>query len=302
MVQHLKMRHLWRGSGLRRADEWMPIEKPTKAWAERHCVRNWDACLTFLEQSRSAADKIKEEAEASARQAQEEKARQHYEDMQRQKRLLTAIGAIARAFFIAGSAMTYMWNSRKESKERAEKAAADRLARMQTIGKAVVPIVESGEAAISEAAQQTAKLTEGVQLAAVAAPPEQGAIEDFRKARGAADRAVAAIDQMAKSLEQAARITADSSLAKLAQDLRRDAIEIRKNRDALQRRVLDSGVEENVTNSSEVRLQHAEEALEGLQRIDQRCGRGDETQGHPRGEGAPRGYKRHPGSGDRSWL
>ena len=95
---------LWRGNDLREAEIWFAREKPLEAWAIRHSVKNWEACVRFLEISRQTALDLEEQKKQEAIKLREAKER-------RQNRLLTATGAIAMALFIIGLVMTNLWKN-----------------------------------------------------------------------------------------------------------------------------------------------------------------------------------------------
>ena len=256
---------LWRGNDLRGFEEWMRNEKPSKAWAERHSVWNWDACLHFIEASRTAAIRAKEEKEAQAREAREDKER-------RQKNLLTSVGAVAAAFFLAGLVMTSLWNSARRNEElarkarqEAEAAAANRLAVIQASAaladQLAAPILANGKSALAGAEQQILNLAEALGKAATELPPDHTATDELVKARQDAENATDAIEILVKSIKDAAGLTGDGELTRKAEELAVQAREVHQRRLGLQRA---PNALQLASSSIEARLKRTEAALAGL--------------------------------------
>lgn len=252
---------LWRGNDLRNGEEWMRKTQPTEAWANRHGVRNWDACLRFLDRSGEAALFFKRELEAKAQLEQEKKRQAQEEKDALQKKLLTTFGAIAMSFFLMGAAMTFLWSARKESEQRAEKASAARLASMQAISLATVPMMTSGKAALSSAEEQTAEVTEAIRKAATEPPPDKTVTDQLLRARTGANEAVDAIEKLAQEIEKAALTTDDQNLSRTSEDLAVDVREVRTRQQALQNI---AGAQTAVRQAIGSRLEVTEKALAGL--------------------------------------
>jgi WD40 repeat protein len=123
------------------------------------------------------------------------------------------------------------------------------------------PIVSNAKSALSEAEQQTEKLTAAIIEAAHAAPPDQGTVDELTAARQDAEQAAEAMQTLAKSMESAANITNDLRLSQTAAQLAVVALEVRARRDAL---LKSEAARKAIEASVEARLAHAEAALGAL--------------------------------------
>ncbi|MEP6820798.1 MAG: hypothetical protein ABI946_00450 [Chthoniobacterales bacterium] len=239
---------LWHGNDLRGGEEWMRKETPTFAWAKRHGVHNWEQCLAFLERSHEAERVFQEEKKRLAQEALKEKER-------RQKNWLTAIGVIAAACLIAGLVMASLWNSASRSEARGKEVID---AFVVTATKLRPPVLSYARSAFSEEEQQTAKLTAALAKGEAADP---AVIKELLRARGAADGGVAAIDDLVKSIGEAAAVMKDERLTFAMAELAIDALEFRNRRAALQK---NPEVFAAIHSSIEARLTLAERSLSGL--------------------------------------
>jgi len=242
---------LWRGNDLREAELWFAREKPSEAWAIRHSVKNWEACVRFLEISRQTALDLEEQKKKEAIKLREAKER-------RQKFWLAATGAIAMALFIIGLVMTNLWKSAKRSEIRSTEVIS---AFARTADELAPPIIANAKSALAEAEQQTEKLTKTLSEAGVASPPDRAAIADFRRTRDVGDRAAEAMEMLSNSMRATAKLTNDKRLEKTAQDLDSDATEIQNRRKALQR---SPAALKAIKSAVEKRLSEAEHDLAGL--------------------------------------
>jgi len=262
----------WHGNDLRGAEDWIKAAQPSEAWARRHGVQNWDACLQFLELSREEEIEEKENAEAADRQAREEKEENRQELLKaereareqkerRQKNLLRGLGALLAAFFILGIVITALWKSALRNEDRAKQASTALLVLIKANGEAAIGIVESSKAAVTDYEQQAAKLTAEIEAAATESPPEKTALEEFEKTATAAADAVSAIDKFASSIRDAARTSHDQSLIDLTATLEKQASESRERLSAPKK---SPAVANAATKALTERLAHAEYKLDGL--------------------------------------
>ncbi len=236
---------LWRGNDLREAEIWFAREKPSEAWAIRHSVKNWKACVRFLEISRQTAIDLEEQKKKEAIKLREAKER-------RQKLWLTATGAIALALFIIGLIMANLWKNAANSRRQAEAAAI-------SIGAAATDIVASGKAALSDAEQRGAKLISAIRLAGEGPAPSPEAIDGLLNARIAAEGAAKAIENLATASQKAVGDRADiGQLNELVETLKGQAREVRQRQEALKK---NADAWDAVNDSIGLRLSHAEEML-----------------------------------------
>lgn len=230
---------LWRGNDLREAELWFAREKPSEAWAIRHSVKNWEACVRFLEISRQNREAIK------LREAKE----------RRQNLWLTATGAIAIALFIFMLVMANLWKSAATSRRQAEAATI-------SIGAAAADIVASGEAALSDAEQRAAKLIPAIRQAGEGPAPTQEAIDGMLNARTASEVATKAIEHLAAACQKAVGPSGEGGqLSELVKTLNVQALEVRRRHEALKR---SADAWDAVKDSIALRLTHAEEMLGDL--------------------------------------
>ena len=120
------------------------------------------------------------------------------------------------------------------------------------------PIVTNAKSALSEAEQQTEKLTNAIAQAAHAVPPDQDAVDELTAAREDAETAADAMQTLAKSMASAANITNDLRLSQTAAQLAVVALEVRARRDKL---LKSEAARKAIESSIEARLTHAEAAL-----------------------------------------
>lgn len=251
----------WHDNDLRGAEEWIQKAQPTDAWARRHGVRNWTACLAFLDLSRQEEQQAQEEKENRAREAlqAEQEAREQKEH--RQKNWLRAVGAIAAGFLLMGIVIALFWKSAARNEDLAKQASAALLTLIKANGKAAVGIVESGDAALAEYEEQAGKLTSAIEAAATESPPENTALEEFQRTAKAAESAVVAIDKFAESIRQAAQTSKDQSLIELAATLEGQANQSRDRQSALKK---SPAVAYATTKALTERLAQTEYMLNGL--------------------------------------
>jgi WD40 repeat protein/energy-coupling factor transporter ATP-binding protein EcfA2 len=242
---------LWRGNDLRGAGEWMHREKPTKAWAARHGVNNWDQCLHFLELSRKAESDSLREKRISLRMAREEKER-------RQRIWLGVTGGIALLFLIAGLFMAKLWKNAKQSEIRSTSVIS---AFAKTADELAPPIDSNAKSALAEAEQQTEKLTKALLTAGVASPPDRATIDDLVSTREMAEGATGAMEKIANSMKEVALITNDTRLNANSAELGREAAQLRDRRKALLR---SPEAFKAIEAAFEMRLKEAENDLTGL--------------------------------------
>jgi WD40 repeat protein/energy-coupling factor transporter ATP-binding protein EcfA2 len=236
---------LWRGNDLREAEIWFAREKPSDAWAIRHSVKNWAACVRFLEISRQTATELEEEKKREAIKLREAKER-------RQNLWLMGTGAIAIALFIIGLVMTNLWKNAASSRRQAEAAAIN-------IGEASKDIVASGKAALSDAEQRAAKLVAAIRQAGEGPAPSQEATDGLLNARTASESAAKAIEKLATACEKAAAGSGEvGQLNELVTTLNDQAKEVRQRLDALKK---SPDAWDAVKDSIGLRLTHAEEVL-----------------------------------------
>ena len=213
---------LWRGNDLREAELWFAREKPSEAWAIRHSVKNWEACVRFLEISRQTAIDLEEQKKREAIKLREAKER-------RQKFWLTATGAIAMALFIIGLVMANLWKNAANSKRQAEAAAI-------SIGAAATDIVASGKAALSDAEQRAAKLIAAIRQAGEGPAPSQEATDGLLNARTASEGAAKAIENLAAACQKAVGASGEvGQLNELVKTLNGQAVEVRQRHEALKK-------------------------------------------------------------------
>ncbi|HYJ03844.1 MAG TPA: hypothetical protein VEX43_01840 [Chthoniobacterales bacterium] len=246
---------LWRGNDLRGVSKWMHKERPTKAWAKRHGVNNWDKCLHFLELSRKVESDSLSDKRIKLRMAREEKER-------RQKIWLGVTGGIALLMFVAGLFMSKLWKSAKESEARSTGVISTFT---KTADDLAPPIVSNAKSALGEAEQQTEKITKALLAAEVGPPPDRTAIKDLISTRGAAEKAADAMEKLATSMKEAALITNDKRLTATAVELDRETTEVRNRRKALQR---SPEAFKAVEIAFETRLKDAENSLGELVKKD----------------------------------
>jgi WD40 repeat protein len=248
----------WKGNDLRGAEEWLQEAQPSAAWARRHGVQNWEACLAFLARSRDEAARL----EALSRQAHEEKERLNFEaaeskrkaaeeKLRNQKRWQKAIGAVAAACFILGLVVAAQW----------KKKSAQQQDVIQVLGPAAGAMAETGKTAIADAEQRAGELAAAIQHAATEPPPDQAETDTLLRALNAAKDATESIAALAKVISQAAKTTEDGNLTLLAISLEGQAEDSRKRRQALSR---DPETFKKVQRAIEARITRAEQSLEGL--------------------------------------
>lgn len=258
----------WHGNDLREAEDWIQKAQPSEAWARRHGVRNWTACLAFLDLSRREGQQAQEEKARRALEAAEaEKAA--YESRERERRqrtLLRFIAFIAGMFLIFGIAMIYLWISARKSTEEAKAAADDRLRVIQTLVEAAGPSITNGEAAVTEVERQSAALVAAIEKAATETLLDPKSGNELQRANNAAYAATEAMEELAKAIGEAAKATTDHDGERLAENLRKGALAASQRRQALYRNPL---TWEKVKTSMEARLAHAKENLANLPSDDQ---------------------------------
>lgn len=239
---------LWRGNDLREAELWFAREKPSEAWAVRHSVKNWEACVRFLEMSRQTAIDLEEEKKREAIKLREAKER-------RQNFWLTATGAIALALFIIGLVMANLWKNAATSRRQADAAAI-------SIGEAATDIVASGKAAVSDAEQRAAKLIAAIRQAGEGPAPTQEATDGLLNARTASEGAAKAIEKLAAACQKAVGASDHAAqLNGLVKTLNGQALEVRQRHEALKK---SADAWDAVKDSIALRLTHAEEMLGDL--------------------------------------
>jgi WD40 repeat protein len=123
VLHKAKRADLMRGTELQFALEWSERERPKQAWARRY-GRNYDLAMSFLEQSRQAA-----EAET------QEKLRQHQRELKRTRNFALVLSLA----FLAASAMALYANKQRKSVIEGERISRrlNYVANMQLAGKLV---------------------------------------------------------------------------------------------------------------------------------------------------------------------
>jgi hypothetical protein len=193
------------------------------------------------------------------------------QDSLRRRRRKESIARATRLVLIGALLLAgVVWRIRSQiqtAKDAAEKArdAANRLdvikAFAETADGLAGPIISNAKLALAQAEDQTAKMIVALERAATAEPPDQATIQELTRTRDAADKADDAMDQLAKSMENAAHVTGDQLLAETATKLRNDALEVRTGYAALQK---NQAAFKAMRSSIEARLNQAEQALAGL--------------------------------------
>lgn len=241
---------LWHGNDLRGAEEWMKDARPSEPWARRHGVRNWNACLEFLELSR------KREAEKERKIKEQEQ--QTHEDSERKRRQTTVVRITAFIAFISlllTLAMIFVWQSAKRSGAEAKKAAAERLGVIQTLVGAAGPSISSGEAAVAEVERQRALLITAIEKAATETPPDLDRAAELQRADNTADAAIKAMESLANAIGDAAKTINDPDLRRLAENLQKNVLSTRQRHVDLHG---DSETWKKIKASIETRLTTAE--------------------------------------------
>ncbi|HWM26519.1 MAG TPA: hypothetical protein VNP98_17010 [Chthoniobacterales bacterium] len=170
----------------------------------------------------------------------------------------TRLGLIA--FVLLAGVVWRLWSLREQAKD-----AENQLKVIKTFAETAdglaEPIISNAKFALAQAEQQTAKLIAAIERAATSEPPDDATIEELMRTRAAADKADDAMDQLAHSMENAAKITGDKRLAATATELKKDALEVRAGYKGIRD---NNAAAKTIRESLEARLTQAEQALAGL--------------------------------------
>jgi WD40 repeat protein/energy-coupling factor transporter ATP-binding protein EcfA2 len=247
-IQESGRTELWRGNDLREAELWFDREKPSEAWAIRHGVENWSACVRFLENSWRAAIALEEDQKAEALAAQKTKER-------RQRIWVYGTGAIALAMFLIGLVMFTLWKNAASSREAAENAAA-------SIAAAAEDIVKTGTSALNEAEELSRVLIVKIRDAALGPAPDQDLAKRVFNARRTAEDAVRSVENLLRVSRHAMK-TSDKPgpLSAQVKRLEQQVNSVRQRLDALEK---SPDALDVMKDSIEARLARAEAALSGL--------------------------------------
>ena len=193
------------------------------------------------------------------------------QDSLRRRRRKESIARATRLVLIGSLLLAgVVWRIRSQmatAADAAEKArdAANRLAVIKAFAETADglagPIISNAKLALAQAEDQTAKMITALDRAGTTEPPDRATIQELIKTRDAADKADDAMDQLARSMENAANVTGDKLLAETATKLKNDALEVRASYAALQK---SEEASKASRSSIEARLNQAEHSLAGL--------------------------------------
>jgi len=190
----------------------------------------------------------------------------------RRRRRKDLIGRATRWALIAllflGAVVWRLHSEKRKAKDAEAKRneAENRLEVAKTFAKTADsladPIISNTGSALDKAEMQAEKLLADILQAAPGQPPDAAMVEEQVRRRDAADRAADDMNTLAESIKSAANLTGDANLIAAAANLKRDASDFKKRREALLQK--NEPAFKAIRSSIDLRLKQAEDALAGL--------------------------------------
>jgi WD40 repeat protein len=245
---------------LARVERWQKGIFPDDLLAEPQIVPSADWARLYLGPE---APEVFSQIQSYIRESQENLRRRRRKDL---------IGRATRWALIALlflGAVVWRLRSEKRKAEDADEKRRDAEKRLEvaktfakTADSLADPIISNTGSALDKAELQAEKLIADILQAAPGQPPDAAMVEEQVRRRDAADRAADDMDTLAESIKSAANLTGVENLVATAANLKRDASDFKKRREALLQK--NEPAFKAIRSSIALRLKQAEDALGGL--------------------------------------